>query len=74
MSTLPEPLAHPGYGGMVTGQWYQITLLGADDWYFWVPRKLKRKELRPVALQFVNPDVYASQDIDSVRAIKRMTV
>lgn len=64
-----EPQACNPITGFVRGQWYRVSALGST-FEFWVPRRLHRSELRPVALRFIGPDVYAPNEIDSVRAIR----
>jgi len=64
-----KPLPDNPTGGWVQGQFYQAIVLGSE-FVFWFPRKLKRSELKTVALEFAGADVYDPGDVDSVRAIK----
>lgn len=68
--TLPTPDESNWTGGLVKGAWYQVKTFNANDWMFWVERKLTRAELKPVALMFVGGDIYELDDIDSVREVK----
>ena len=62
----PVPRAYNPESCFVKGQWYNVTILGGVH-AFWVRRKLDRAELRPIALEFMGPDIYTLDDIESVR-------
>jgi len=54
--------------GFVEGRWYGVWVLGGAHCRFWVSRKLKRNELRLVALEYLDGE-YENCDIDKVRLI-----
>ena len=61
-----KPQAYNPYPGLVAGTWYSCIALGSY-FLFWVCRPLTRKELRPVAHEFIGKDIYDLEDIERVR-------
>lgn len=64
------PHTHNPNRNLIKGCWYRAIVFNGAVFNFWVQRKLKRNELRPVALEFIGENIYEIKDIDSVRKLE----
>lgn len=64
-----EPLPYNPNPVLVKGYYYKVITFNSE-FEFWTANKLKRKELKQIALDFIGDNVYELEDIESVRLIK----
>ena len=68
------PLAANPVEALFAGVWYRVTVFNGFVCDFWLPRKATRREAREAAHEFIGPEFYDPEDIETVRKISVETM